>query len=49
MGCDGVWEMKNDKEMIDFIYDRLKTNTPHTKIVEELLDSIIAPDTLSKK
>lgn len=47
MGCDGVWETLSEKEIVDFIYAKLKEKTPLKTIVEELLDKLIAPDTLS--
>lgn len=47
MGCDGVWETLSEKEIVDFIYGKLKEKTPLKTIVEELLDKLIAPDTLS--
>lgn len=47
MGCDGIWELKPEKEMVDFIYAKLKEKTPLKKIVEDLLDQLIAPDTLN--
>ena len=48
MGCDGIWETLGDKEIVDFIYGKLKEKAPLKTIVEELLDKLIAPDTLSK-
>lgn len=24
MGCDGIWEIKSNEEMVDYIYDKLK-------------------------
>lgn len=47
MGCDGIWETLSEKEIVDFIYGKLKEKTPLKMIVEELLDKLIAPDTLS--
>lgn len=47
MGCDGVWETMSEKEIVDFIYSKLKEKVPLKTIVEELLDKLIAPDTLS--
>lgn len=47
MGCDGIWETLSDKDIVDFIYSKLKEKTPLKIIVEELLDKLIAPDTLN--
>ena len=52
MGCDGIWETMSEKELIEYIDKRIPNpNTVTTgelqKIVEDLLDMIIAPDTSS--
>jgi len=31
IGCDGVWEVKSNEEMVAWIYDRLKK---HKKITD---------------
>lgn len=46
LGCDGVYDCLSNQEVCDFINTRLKKN-PNiklTKILEEMLDQIIAPD-----
>ena len=48
MGCDGIWEVKSTQEMIDFVRERLEKKLTPKKILEELLDSILASDTTSK-
>lgn len=45
MGCDGIWETKSNQELVDFCRERLKTGVPLKKILEDLLDEILAPDT----
>jgi len=44
IACDGVWDCKTNQEACNFISERLKTNMKLTKIIEELLDEILATD-----
>lgn len=46
IGCDGVYDCLTNQEIADFINTRIKKN-PNiklTKILEEMLDEILAPD-----
>lgn len=46
LGCDGVYDCLTNQEICDFINARLKKN-PNiklTKILEEMMDQILAPD-----
>lgn len=44
MACDGIWEVKTSQEIVDFVYERFKKDMKLSKIVEELLDSLISSD-----
>ena len=46
MGCDGIWEMLPGQEILDFINSKLKEKTPLKQIMDNLLEKIIAPDTM---
>jgi len=45
LGCDGIWECKSNQAIVEFVGQRLSSTSPTSKIVEELLDNILAPDT----
>jgi len=46
VGCDGIWECMPNQEIVDFVAKRLKDKDKLlSKIVEELLDTILASDT----
>lgn len=44
MGCDGIWEVKSNGDMVDWIKKRLSKDVSHTAIVEELLDELVSKD-----
>ena len=46
LGCDGIWDCLENQEICDIITNRLKKdpNVKLTKIIEDILDSILATD-----
>lgn len=44
LACDGVWDVKTNEDVCDFVGPRLKKGEEIEKIVEALLDSCIADD-----
>jgi serine/threonine protein phosphatase PrpC len=44
MGCDGIWEVKTNAEMVEWIRKRLENNAPLQNITEELLDELVSKD-----
>jgi len=45
LGCDGIWESLTNQEIVEFVGKALSRNIPPSKIAEELLEKMIAPDT----
>jgi serine/threonine protein phosphatase PrpC len=49
LGCDGIWELMNEKQVISFVdkrmADRRITPKELEPLVESLLDNLIAEDT----
>ena len=47
MGCDGIWETLSTKDICGLIELRLTASpaAPLSKVLEELLDKLIAKDT----
>ena len=43
MGCDGIWERKSNEEMVEYIYNKLKSTSDLKQIVSELLLETVAP------
>jgi protein phosphatase 1G len=51
LACDGVWDCMTNQEICDFISERLKKdpNQKLSKIIEEIMDQILAPDIYTGK
>lgn len=49
LGCDGIWEkyVNNNQGIIDIVNEDFKKGKSHQKIVEDLLERLIATDTTS--
>lgn len=47
MGCDGIWEryVDNSQGIIDIVREQLKKESNRGKIMEDLMDTLIATDT----
>jgi serine/threonine protein phosphatase PrpC len=49
MGCDGIWEVKTNAEMVNYMRRKMDDKKPLNKIVEELLDELISKDSSSSE
>jgi serine/threonine protein phosphatase PrpC len=49
MGCDGIWEVKSNNEMVAWIKTRLEDKMPVGKIIEDLLDELVAKDSANSE
>lgn len=45
LACDGIWESKSSREVVEFVKERLdKGMSPVSSVVEELLDELVSPN-----
>eukprot|EP01136_Pigoraptor_vietnamica_P041030 Opistho-1_new@13527 len=44
LACDGIWDVMSNQDVVDFIRSRIARLVPLEKIVEELLDACLAPE-----
>jgi serine/threonine protein phosphatase PrpC len=46
LACDGIWDCLENQEICDIVTNRLKKdpNVKLTKVIEDILDSILATD-----
>lgn len=44
LGCYGIWDCMTNQEACDYIKSKLEDEKPLSKIIEELMDSILAED-----
>ncbi len=51
LACDGIWDCMTNQEICDFVSERLRKDPKQklSKIVEEIMDKIIAPDIYTGK
>lgn len=49
LGCDGIWQryVENSQGLIDIIKRNIQNAKNHKTIMEELLDQLVAKDTMS--
>lgn len=44
MGCDGIWEIKSNEQMVQHIWKKLADKKDNGAILEELLDELVSKD-----
>jgi len=42
IACDGIWEVFESQQVVDFIYQKMKEEMKLSKIVEALFDAIMS-------
>lgn len=46
IGCDGIWETMSTKDICEYARDQINAKVELSKIVEEILDKVIAKETI---
>ena len=46
IGCDGIWETMSTKDICEFARDQINEKVELSKIVEDILDKVIAKETI---
>lgn len=51
LACDGIWDCMTNQEICDFVTERLKKDPKErlSKIIEDIMDQILAPDIYTGK
>lgn len=44
LGCDGIFEQKNNQQIVSEIYKLMRRNLPLDKITETMLDMLCSPN-----
>lgn len=44
MGCDGIWQSKSSSQMATWVKNRLDEGLPLGKVLEQLLDELVAKE-----
>lgn len=44
MGCDGIWQVKTNSQMLDWVSKRIDRQVPSQSIIEELLEELVSKD-----
>ena len=49
LACDGIWDVKDNQQVVDFVHERLKQGKDPTQVASELLDNCLAQDPKDSK
>ena len=44
MGCDGIWQVKSNQDMVKWVAKQIEKGITADKIVENLLDELVAKE-----